>query len=188
MEYKEKILDVASNWWGEVIKDAKLDCGAKGYDEVMATALGNMLKTNLEEKNINSFKTLLRKRIEEEYDEIRYNGTFILSVDYEPDRNLYDIAKECNINTNNFPWKTVMWIGKDFIKLRYGYSSQTETIFETEEHLKREIEKDEKRIEEYKKRDDDTFTIFSREELIEEIQRDLDKNKQSLKKMQAKQE
>lgn len=56
-----------------------------------------------------------------------------------------------------------------------------ETLFETKQHLEREILMDETRIDDYKCRPDSSFNMFSREELIQEVQQSLNKNKQKLK-------
>lgn len=132
MDYKNSIVTIASNWWTEVIKDAKLDSGATGYEGAMSTILGNMLKEQISDTKQLKFKNLLREYIIKNYEEnfIKSNGTrsIILSCDYGPDANLAKIAEQCSISENNFPWKTTMWIGPDYIQVKYGYSSRNRNI------------------------------------------------------------
>lgn len=179
-KYKEQIIEIASSWWAEVIKDAKLDCGANSSDEILATALGEMLKKPVAEDNSKLFKEKLKEYLDKAFDDkiIKIGmGSIILGCDYNPCKILYDLAKECDISENNFPWKTTMWIGKNYCKVRYGYSSPIENLFESEEYWLDTIESDKKAIKDYENRPDDDFGLFPKEELIKEAKNILDEDK-----------
>lgn len=49
--------------------------------------------------------------------------------DYGPDKALANAAREAGIAGMVFPWKTVMWIKADEVKVAYGYRAAPEVIY-----------------------------------------------------------
>lgn len=181
-KYKEQIIETAASWWAEVIKNAKLDAGDDGRDGAIAIVLGKMLQKPIAQEKAELFKRRLKEYLDIQYDKELINnerGSIILSCDYGPDKVLDEIAKQCDISENNFPWKTTMWIGKNFCNVRYGYRSSIEALFESKEHLSEVLNKDIKALEYYEQQPDDYFVIGTREELMKELE---DKLKQDQEK------
>ena len=181
-KYKEQIIELAASWWANVIKDAKLDAGDDERDGAIAIVLGKMLQQPIAQEKSEMFKNRLKEYLDIEFDKCLINNgmrSIILDCDYGPDRNLSEIAKQCDISENNFPWKTTMWIGTNFCNVRYGYRHPIEAIFETKEHLSEILNEDIKALEYYEQQPDDYFVIGTREELMKEME---DKLKQDQEK------
>ena len=103
-DYKEQILEAASSWWTEVIKNAKLDAGDNGRDGVIAIVLGKMLQQPISYEKAEMFKKRLKEHLDVEFDKCLINNGMryiILDCDYGPDRNLYEIAQQCESNNSD---------------------------------------------------------------------------------------
>ena len=184
-DYKEQILEAASSWWTEVIKNAKLDAGDNGRDGVIAIVLGKMLQQPISYEKAEMFKKRLKEHLDVEFDKCLINNGMryiILDCDYGPDRNLYEIAQQCDISENNFPWKTTMWIGKNYCQARYGYRNPIEVLFESKEHLSEVLNDDIKALEYYEQQPDDYFVIGTREEIMKEMEDKLKEDQEKYEK------
>lgn len=184
-DYKEQIIEIAASWWADVIKDAKLDCGDNDRDGAIAVVLGKMLQKPIAQEKSEIFKRRLKEFLDAEFDRVIINKgmrSVILSCDYGPDKNLSEIAEQCDISENNFPWKTTMWIGKNYCQVRYGYGSSLDTIFESKEHLSDILNDDIKTLEYYEQQSDDYFVISTKKELMKEMEDKLKKDQEKYEK------
>lgn len=128
MEYNK----VAAKWWADKLRNVKpgnFDNGGSGDVDFWAMMLGTMIamNTQIPAKSIDKFEECLSETIKKEVDDCGY---LTLSVDYGPDYILGKLAKETEISTNIFPWKTTMWIKKDKISVSSGDAE--EIIYPTE--------------------------------------------------------
>lgn len=127
MEYNK----VAAEWWANKLRhigpkhfDNGDDSTTGGYAMMMATVLA------MEDQASNEAIKMFEKRLAEEIKEhVKENGSMILSVDYAPDDVLGNIADECDIAPNGFPWKTTMRIKEDRVSVSYGYGAPEKIIF-----------------------------------------------------------
>ena len=122
---------VAAKWWADRLRNvgpANFNNGDQtergGMAMMMATLLG--MDKQAPKGNIDQFEEQLAQAIEEN---VEKNGDLTISCDYQPCCFLADIADECGVDTFNFPWKTVMWVEKDKVTVRFGYGAAPQTIF-----------------------------------------------------------
>lgn len=185
IKYKQQIVDIAASWWTNVITNAKMDCGATGRDDLFTEALGYMLKKPSSQNELDKFKKVLANYLNSEFDRVfkeNENNCIILDCDYSPCKVLRDIAEQCNISTNNFPWKTTMWIGKNYCEVKYGYSSPIEYLFTCKEYWQDRIKLDKESILQYESEPESNFTIFSKQSLIEEAENRLHETEKQYRK------
>ena len=181
----ENIATMSANWWANTLVDPRFDNGEIG----LATVLARSAVKDISDQQLDEFKSLLKEYILTEVDKLTTpEATFILSCDYGPDANLNRIASQCLISELNFPWKTTMWIGKDFCQVKYGYSMYIEYLYVTEARLLRCIKSAEDTIKYYETKDDEYFegwSSFSKEEILNDAHRELELAKQNLQKFKA---
>jgi hypothetical protein len=110
--------------WKRMLRSPKFDSGDNGPTGGMASMLASMIPTNTTEELLDAFGEELAKKIlaPSEHNRDYYPNTG-LHVDYGPDKNLSDAAEAAGLKVQ-FPWKTNMWIGEDYISVRYGYSAE----------------------------------------------------------------
>lgn len=103
MEYNK----VAAKWWADKLRNIGMD----NFDN---------------SEVIDSFEKKLADIIKEH---LESRGSMTLSVDYCPDYILGSIAQETGVSTNGFLWKTTMWVEKDKVSVKDGYTAPTNIIF-----------------------------------------------------------
>lgn len=123
--------ETAANWWAHKVSSPTLDnydMGEPGQvgGMTMILATMNAMNRKAEPADVETFRTKLVSFIEEE---IAKNNELRLSTDYGPDYQLAKLADECHIPTELFPWKTMMWISPDSVKVSCGYGKPAVTIF-----------------------------------------------------------
>lgn len=124
-----KQIDKAVNWWGEILKNPKFDHGDDRWEGRFCQFLGKRLAdTNqITDEDIKIFKAnlraiLLSKKADSYMDRI-------LTCDYAPCLSLMEATRNTNIKSENFPWKTTMWLKENgTVELRYGYGQSIQTI------------------------------------------------------------
>lgn len=129
----KKICAVAAKWW-----KSKLEVSPKSFFNRDLNPI-NLITAHFAYKNspkyssdnASIFKGLLEKRIQESYTNIdgTYNHHFGISVDYDPDKLLTEIAKASSIPLLLFPWKTDMIIGKRYIMVKEGFDGSYRLIY-----------------------------------------------------------
>ena len=169
-DINKKISEIASNWWTKVIVNPKMDNGDRSLEGMFINKLMSLAaEKDIDSKNLEIFNRKLQEYIFERIDnEENEFYSLILDVDYSPGGILRKLAEECNINKNNFPIKTTMWISQNHCSVRYGYGANEEILFATDDYFKHKIKDCEANIDYYKNKDNDYFGAFSREEILEE--------------------
>lgn len=115
---------VAAKWWANKIRNVSLanfdngDTSESGLS-CMIFATNIAVNNSPSEKNIDLFEDMLSKVIKERVEE---NGSLTLSVDYNPDATLGIVAQESGIGLKCFPWKTVMKIKENEVRVKAGYN------------------------------------------------------------------
>lgn len=131
MDYSE----VAAKWW--VNKLRSIFAGQANYNNGVPGVLGIYVATGQAEEasattpnpeNLDKFEKLLAEEIRNQIP-TAFMGELILSVDYNPDGILLELAKKCQISTKGFPYKTTMWIKEKQILLKDGYVGPIRKIF-----------------------------------------------------------
>lgn len=181
----DEIATIVADWWADVIVNPKFDNGEIGF----ATALARYATKEVSERQLTKFKGLLGQYVVDEIAKLTTpDATFVLSCDYGPDKTLYHFAAECLISDNNFPWKTTMWVGRDFCQVRYGYSNHIEYIYVTESRLQRCLKSAEDNIIYWQNKDDEYFeswSSFSKQEILDDAQKELELAKQNLQNFKS---
>lgn len=181
----DEIATITSEWWANTLVDPKFDNGETG----LATVLAKIAQKDISERQLIEFKGKLGQYVVNELNKLTTDdSTIILSCDYGPDATLTKFATECLINEGNFPWKTTMWIGKDFCQVKYGYSSHIEYLYVTESRLQRCIKSAEDNIVYWKTKDDDYFenwSSFSKDEILQDAKIELELAHKNLENFKA---
>lgn len=177
----DKIVDLATNWWMEIIQDPKFDNGDTSQTGALSMMLSKMLVKDTNQEQLNKFKSLLQTKI---YENLAYDKDYILSVDYGPCRDLYEVAQESGISENNFPCKTDMWIGKDHLIVSYGYRAPLQVLYANKSYYENKIASCLKSIKDHQNKPDDYYIFGSREEIIKEYEAEIERYKNALKELE----
>ena len=129
----EKMARAAAHWWAQKI-DGNIhhDNGDRNEASVLAGIFADILAKPAGNDELQAFEDNLTRRIMTEESYRWYN----FGCDYGPDAILCDAAKDADVDTYNFPWKTRMHIRPDegIIEVSEGYQAPWVTIY-TEEEL-----------------------------------------------------
>lgn len=99
----EKIAQLASDWWTNVVTQPKFDNGDKSVEGMFTSAIASLSVKNIAGSDVASFNRELYNHILNRLKDVTDVSSIIYSCDYGPDRNLRDIAEKNNIPINNFP-------------------------------------------------------------------------------------
>lgn len=117
---------VAAKWWADKLRYVEPDNFKSGGNSetdnlmmILATMFAIDSKTS--GKNIDLFEKELSKTIKKN---VKAYGSITLSVNYAPDKTLWNIAQKTGVSRNRFPWKTTMWIKKGKVSVTVGNSKQ----------------------------------------------------------------
>lgn len=187
-----EITEIAANWWGDVICNPKFDNGDSGSTGGLGMMLALMntkpVENETKQKFIKELQERIIKQLQIEIDKGYGRKQMIISVDYHPDQILNDCAIIAGINSNNFPWKTTMWISTNVVCVRYGYSAPNKYLYSNKEYWSSKIKDTEESIEEYKGENslywmkDEEEKKKRRKEYIEQCEKDIIKYKEELEK------
>ena len=120
----EEQIEVAVNWWANVMKNPKFDNGDDSQQGGMAGMLATMGKQEVSVDQTEKFKVELRKVLEG--GEV---GPWGLSVDYHADQNLAKAMDAAGVPRGNAPWKTSMTFRDGAVKVRYGYGAEQQQLY-----------------------------------------------------------
>lgn len=127
----DKELQVAVDWWKQVLRDQpRRDAGAGAdqamqFAELMGTTLG--LRFTPTSDQVELFGCELLAQLLDSL--TQWGGHLVVGCDYHPDRELAEAAKVAGIKELAFPWKTNMWIEPGSVKVSHGYGAGTETLY-----------------------------------------------------------
>ena len=130
--------EVAAKWWRQRLENkASLgnfrvtESDTPGGGEIMALMAMAMGRGAAEKPEaLDKFEEVLARIIKEK---VEQNESFNLSVDYGPDSNLYNAAREAKLSNPVFPVKTMMWISKEKVTVSLGYHGRMEDIYPNKE-------------------------------------------------------
>lgn len=138
---KDKVLDVAVEWWAEKAKGSHHSNGDDSFGGFLCSFLSDSNNKEVSNENIEKFKKALKEEIIKFNEE--YGGDTWISVDYNPCCILSDACKRSEIPENNLPWKTSSTIGKNFEYFRYSDGYRQEYIYSilSMDYIKETIER-----------------------------------------------
>lgn len=169
MKSIKEIAVIAATWWADKVTSPKFDNGdnsiegffAKSYAAKAVQPVDQVQRDKLIEHLVHSITT----RLDIQSTEVLLPGQepippmdMVLGVDYGPDRELLGAALYSGIPSMNFPIKTVMWISKNHVAVKYGYSAGIEVLYANSVYYKKMLVNTEKAIIQYRK-DDALFWI-----------------------------
>ena len=106
MASKKEISYLAAKWWSDLIV-----AGAE-FENILANEIQLYLEPKPWDENSPQTGEALR----------------VIYVEYSPNTILTDAATQAGISINRFPWKTVMWLSPNGIKVRVGEGGQLQEI------------------------------------------------------------
>lgn len=129
---------IASNWWAEKIQKPTIyDNGDRSKIGDMSTLFAFLLasnnRTGLSEESVELFKKTLENLI---VTEIELFGSALVMVDYHPEGILREAASTAQINDSLFPWKTMMNVTEEEVKVSEGYGQRAVTIYPAKQKKK----------------------------------------------------
>ena len=119
-------INAAVNWWAEAIQHPKMDNGDDGLASLMVMLGGRTSRRQLTEAELQTFREKLTEEITRQ---MARNGRLTLSVDYNPDRVLYQAGAAIGLGQFDYPCKTTMWITETEVSVRAGYGASEQTIW-----------------------------------------------------------
>lgn len=147
----KEIAKIASEWWADKVINPKFDNGDSSFAGFMWMTMASMLVEKVDTAARDKFISFLSKSIEDHLNQKRPYGipNLILDVDYGACEKLRAAGDYAGISSNNFPIKTVMWIDKDHISLRYGFMGKEEYLYANKVYWKYKIDSCKESIEKY---------------------------------------
>lgn len=124
MQLTTEQIEVAVDWWADVIQQPKFDNGDNSVAGGMCMMLALKNASGVSPEQVEAFKSALSKRLtgEDEY--------FTLGSDYGPEIVLDDVFSEAGISKSNCPWKTVMYFQNGGVSVSYGYRADKKKLLE----------------------------------------------------------
>ena len=186
VESIKNIAKVVSSWWSDVIMHPKMDNGDESEAGILSMALLTMMSLdNITVEQQKQFRNELYEFIVKTLQNADDTKVLWLDVDYSPNKYLSDIAKSCNISSNNFPLKTTMKITKHFVSVRYGYGSDFETLYADKHYYMQKIQDYKETIKHYEIQDDSYFFIGSKESNIKRCENEIKKCEIKIKELET---
>lgn len=171
VEKIKKISRIASTWWSDVIENAKMDNGDTTDSGAMAMLLLKLHTPKVTPEQQKQFKQELYEKIIDTIKDYEDNNIMWLDVDYGPNKYLSEPAEKCGINLLSFPIKTTMQVTIHSVRVKYGYTSEYETLYADKFYWENKIKDCKETIKYYKSKDDSYFecwTSVSKEGCIRE--------------------
>jgi hypothetical protein len=132
MGFNKKQIKIAVDWWADVLHTCKQsglsteerkNASNRGYE--FAEMLMQLNKPQINDEQVYKFSSYLIDYLSS------FKGDYIcLSVDYDPDLILQQALDAGNIQNviGVLPIKTIMWLDKGEVQVRYGYGAPIETL------------------------------------------------------------
>ena len=129
---KEEVISIAAKWWTDKLASiTRHDNGDNSRTSLVACLFADMCSEPITKEQLVIFEEELIKNIRNIYEEhiehhnMRYT---VIGCDYGPCGELYSAAEKAGINHGNFPFKTWMRIGPDYVEVSAGYGRPYERI------------------------------------------------------------
>lgn len=188
MDEINEIAELASDWWVKQIINPEFDNGDASFEGFMASYFSKQLVEPLTEDQIMGFKDDLKLFILNRLSKVdkylgvmqyeyEYRAFTDLSTDYAPTTFLHEIAKQNNIKDTNFPIKTTMWVSRNYLAVKGGYTAGINILYANSKYYEDKIKSYEDSIKEMKEQNDEEWNkihSFPKNEIIEEQQKVLE--------------
>ena len=122
----------AANWWADAIKAPRYDNGDP-VTSMLATVLDADRARPTTSQQVR-FADALQQRIEALLERMGEFGC-TLTVDYGPDLILREAAEDAGLSSQEFPWKTRMWVYSDYVTVSAGYRARTVLVWASPDWL-----------------------------------------------------
>lgn len=125
--------EAAGLWWAEALHWPKHDNGDDSNRGAMSQLMANMIAMKygdqLTESALDRFADELASSIN---DRLAQSNQVMLNVDYDPCQLLVEASEAAELKLISYcwPWKTVMWITPDSVKVCHGYGAPVQTIWQ----------------------------------------------------------
>lgn len=127
-ENLEEIIQVATEWWTQAIKNPKFDNGDYSDKGTIAMMVATVANDNIVTPEVELvFKTELKKII---YSQLINPGYIVLSVDYWPNYYLAVAAQKAGLSAIGFPFKTEMHMDRKKVIVKDGYGADYQVIYD----------------------------------------------------------
>ena len=124
--YSDKIINIAAQYWINIIKDGKdHDNGDNSLTGFICSHWANESTKELENKKLEEFRKAFFKELKKNIKKFPEQSEIHLYCDYHPCLVLSKAAEEADIDTIQFPWKTGIIIGPDYISEYKPYARKT---------------------------------------------------------------
>ena len=153
MKTIEEIARIAAIWWADKVTSPKFDNGDKSFVGFVTNTMAASLVQPVDQIQRDKFIEYLVNSIVTELSSTYPGPNMVLCVDYGPDRELLGAALYSGVPSLNFPIKTVMWISKNHVAVKYGYSAPVEILYANSVYYKKMLANTEESIIKYKKDD-----------------------------------
>jgi hypothetical protein len=120
MKLTTEQIECAVNWWREALKEPRVHSGDIVSDAIVSY---RNAREGYDLGQIETFVSVLRIRLEAEFEEDDIDDTPRLMVDYEPKGILEEIANE-TLYEGHFPWKTRMLFKDGGVQAKRGYGAE----------------------------------------------------------------
>jgi len=195
MKSVKEIAIIAAGWWADRVTSPKFDNGdkilggffAKTYAAKAVQPVDQVQRDKFIEHLVHSITTKLDRPQATEVllpdQEPIPPVDIVLGIDYSPDRELLGAALYSGIPGMNFPIKTVMWISKNHVAVRYGYSAGVEHLYANSTYWTRRIADLEESIQRHSHGNylsyiaDEEERKIAAEKIVAELQEDLGTHK-----------
>jgi hypothetical protein len=115
--YSDKIINIAAQYWINIIKSGKdHDNGDNSLTGFFCSHWANESTEELETEKLEKFRKAFFKEFKKVVKEYPRESEMDLYCDYGPGWVLSEAAEEAGIDTIQFPWKTGITIGPDYIR------------------------------------------------------------------------
>lgn len=116
----KSVAEIAADWWVQKVQYPSFDNGTEAQGGTpMAGLMALLISANntIPEDDLEKFKARIINAIENE-------GVRRLATDYGPCHELSRLTEGLNIPSSSFPWKTLMVIDDNSVKVSEGYQAE----------------------------------------------------------------
>lgn len=130
----------AAGWWAEAVRAPHYDNGdSSGMAGMLMTLVAARQPDAKPEQRL-SFADILAGKLQSNLDRLNKfsdwsdaDRSITIGVDYGPDHELAEAAREAGISTSKFPWKTTMWIHASHVTVSAGYGAAQKLVWASDE-------------------------------------------------------
>ena len=122
---RDEVILTAVQWWSDKLASrAPHSNGDNSSASVLACMFADIGSKELTRIQLSLFEGFLTSKLQSLYDQeiVKWkSSSFSIGCDYGPCSELIYAAENAEINLLNFPFKTWMRIGKDYVEVSDGY-------------------------------------------------------------------